>query len=157
MKEIWPPRFILGRNGWYSSLVLHWKWTSSYFLKINCNVECETTSVNFLFFSYNKIHWSILHSEKTFYLRIIKKIFFHYLANIMLCLFGQYWSLSYADLPNSDLFHFMISKQTPYFLISPLFSLVESFKYWKAIQCTVDTSFLKIWFFFWYLEFYLWQ
>lgn len=61
------------------------------------------SSVNFLYSSYTKIHWSVVYFEWTFYQHA-------WFFNVIAMLLENIGSLSYADLSNADMFLYTMVK-----------------------------------------------
>lgn len=91
-------------NCGHSSLIIHWNLTTGSFLKVYCNVESETLSINFSW-CYIKIH--ILNLEWINYtcmilqhcaLVILKTLVYD------LCRSSKYWSTLKYNAPKSHLY-----------------------------------------------------
>ena len=116
-------------------MILHQNLTSGNFLMVSCNVESETILINFL------------HSVplKSFGLYYTLKGYFTQLriCNIMRWSFEKNTSsLSYADLPNVDIFHYTINKTTTQHSITFVNNHPFLQKVWEAVKfILVNTSF----------------
>lgn len=65
--------------------------------------------------------------------------------------------VSYANLLNVVTFHFIVSKNKSYLLISPLICSEKSGRFEAVKLVVMGTEFSNIWIFPWELKFYHWQ
>lgn len=110
-------------NRGYFSLILYQNSTDDGFLKVTCNMEFETKSMDFFILNCIKLHWFILHCGS-----------FTNAWSVISCSghLENSSSLSYAGLPNADTFHLCTVKRDTCCYHHQSYQKV--FKYWEVVR-----------------------